>query len=77
MNEKLITAFSTALNIPAEQVTDELSYQGIAQWDSVAHMALVAELEAAFNVMLDTDDIIGMSSVSVARTILAKYGVTF
>jgi acyl carrier protein len=77
MNEKLTNAFCSALNIAPEQVTDELSYQGIQQWDSVAHMALVAELEAAFNVMLDTDDIIAMSSVGVAKQILGKYGVGF
>jgi acyl carrier protein len=39
-------------------------------------MALVAALEEAFDIMLDTDDIIGMSSVAVAKEILAKYGIT-
>ena len=39
--------------------------------------ALVAGLESEFGIMLDTDDIIGMSSVAVARTILVKYGVAF
>jgi acyl carrier protein len=40
-------------------------------------MSLVAALENEFNVMLDTDDIIAMSSVAVARQILAKHGVSF
>jgi acyl carrier protein len=53
----------------------KLAYQSIPQWDSVAHMALVAEIENTFNVTLDTDDIIGMSDVSKAVEILRKHGV--
>ena len=40
--------FSDALGIPVEQVSDVLSYQGIPQWDSVAHMGLIAQLEDWF-----------------------------
>ncbi|MGY3893993.1 acyl carrier protein [Aeromonas enterica] len=67
--------FSEALGIPLEQICDTLSYQGIPQWDSVAHMGLIAQLEDCYGVLLDTDDIIDMSSVAKAREILAKYGV--
>ena len=42
---------------------------------SVAHMGLIAQLEDCYGVLLDTDDIIDMSSVAKAREILAKYGV--
>lgn len=44
---------------------------------SVAHMGLIAQLEDNYGVLLDTDDIIDMSSVGKAREILAKYGVAF
>jgi acyl carrier protein len=54
---------------------DDLEYNSIAQWDSVAHMALIAVLEERFDIMLDTDDIIDMSSVAKAKEILAKYEV--
>lgn len=74
---KLQHAFATALNIDPARVTDDLTYNTIAEWDSVGHMALVAELESVFDVMLDTDDIIDMSSVGKAREILAKYSVVF
>lgn len=74
---KLTQAFVTALAIPAEQVVPELGYGQIKQWDSTAHMILIAELENVFDVMLDTDDIIDMSSYDKARQILTKYGVQF
>ena len=74
---RMAKCFEQALGIPADQVTASLSYNSIKQWDSVAHMALVAALEAEFDIMLDTDDILAMSSVAVARQILEKYGIVF
>ena len=74
---RLVRCFEQALGIPGEQVVDTLTYNSIKQWDSVAHMALVAALETEFDIMLDTDDILAMSSVAVARQILRKYGVEF
>lgn len=73
--QKLIEAFTQALGIESDAVTDELTYNTIPQWDSTAHMVLIAELENTFDVMLDTDDIIDMSSVAQAKLILQKYDV--
>jgi acyl carrier protein len=75
--DKLRDCFSRSLGIPPERVTDDLAYNTITEWDSVGHMALVAELEGEFDIMLDTDDILGMSTVAKAREILARYGVSF
>jgi acyl carrier protein len=66
-----------ALGVAPDAVTDALAYNSITQWDSVAHMALVAALETEFQTVLDTDEIIAMSSVAAAREILAKHGVVF
>ncbi|MDO6691744.1 acyl carrier protein [Aliiglaciecola sp. 3_MG-2023] len=75
--ERIKQAFSDSLAIPLEKVSDDLAYNSIPEWDSTAHMILIAELENLFNVMLDTDDIIDMSSVAKAKEILAKYEIEF
>ena len=75
--QKLVQSFVQALGIGAELVTDELNYNTIKEWDSTAHMILISELENTFGVMLDTDDIIDMSSVGKAKEILTKYDVQF
>ncbi len=75
--EKLMQVFSEALGVKQEAITDDLQYNSIPEWDSVAHMSLIAELEDSFDIMLDTDDIIDMSSVKKAKEILAKYDITF
>lgn len=56
----------------------ELEYMGIPAWDSIGHMSLVAALEEAFDIMMDTDDIIDFSSYKKGMEILSeKYGVEF
>jgi acyl carrier protein len=76
--EILKNAFVTGLGIDPDQTSwEELEYRSIPQWDSVAHMQVVAEIEDAFDIMLDIDDVIGMSSFDVSKVIVAKYGVDF
>ncbi len=73
----LETVFAAALGLDIKQVNDELAYNSIPEWDSVAHMTLVAQIEEEYDILLDTDDIIDMSSVGKAKQILAKYGINF
>ena len=75
--DRLVKVFSESLGIDASSVVDGLQYNTIPEWDSIAHMALVAALESEFDIMMDTDDIIDMSSVNKAKEILAKYEVSF
>ncbi|GIO86593.1 acyl carrier protein [Paenibacillus faecis] len=75
--QKLREIFAEALQIDIERVTDELSYNSIPEWDSIAHMTLIAEIDNVFDTMLDTDDVLDMSSFAKAKEILAKYDVQF
>ena len=74
--DRIRTVFSDALGIEKEKITEEYGY-GDKRWDSVSHMALIAGLETEFNIMIDTEDVIAMSSVKVSKQILGKYGITF
>lgn len=74
---KIKQCFSDALKVSPEQIVDDLSYNSIPTWDSVAHMALITQLESSFDIMLDTDDIIDMSSYAKALQILSKYDIQF
>ena len=68
-------AFQDGLAIPADTDFENLTYRGIPQWDSIAHLQLVMEIENSFDVMLPTEDVIDLSSFAKAREILAKHGV--
>ncbi len=74
-SEKLDAAFRDALSLDDDLNLAHAAYGVTRGWDSTAHMQLVAEIEDAFDIMLDTDDVIGMSSYLVAKDILRKYHV--
>lgn len=76
--EKYNNAFIETFEITEDQLAG-LKYQDIEAWDSVGHMGLVAALEDAFDIMMDTDDIIDFNSYEKGKEILAKadYGVEF
>ena len=78
-NEVLLkNAFAEGLGVTVDDVEwDSLEYRGIEQWDSVAHMQVVAEIEDAFDIMMEIDDVIAMSSFTVTKEILGKYDVSF
>ncbi|MGO5115131.1 acyl carrier protein [Candidatus Avoscillospira sp. LCP25S3_F1] len=72
--EKYNNAFINALQVEESELAG-LEYQAVSGWDSVGHMQLVAELEDAFDIMMDTDDIIDLSSYEKGKEILKKYEV--
>ena len=74
--EKYNNVFMENLQITEDQLVG-LTYQSVELWDSVGHMSLVAALEDEFDIMIDTDDIIDLSSYEKGKEILAKYGVEF
>lgn len=67
--------FQDVLSLEPPIDWDGLRYQQVEAWDSLGHMAIVAELEDAFGILMETDDIVDMSSFGRALEILSKYGI--
>ena len=72
--EKIRDLFRESFDLDAGCAVDGLAYRGIPAWDSVGHMRLIAALETEFDIMLDTDDVLDLSSFAKAVEILRKYG---
>jgi acyl carrier protein len=53
----------------------DMAPEDVQQWDSLGHMRLVAELEAAFGVQFEVDEITEMSSGGKIVEILQAKGV--
>lgn len=68
-------AFISVLSIEKTQLNDSLEYQSVDTWDSVAHMSLMAELEDAFDIELDMDDIVDFGTYLTGLETMRKYGV--
>jgi acyl carrier protein len=78
VEDTLKTAFSEGLGVSIDETDwSSLTYRGIPEWDSVAHMQVIAEIEDAFDIMLEIDDVTGMSSFEIAKDILTKYDLSF
>lgn len=58
-----------------EAELENLKYQSVEAWDSVGQMELVAELEEAFGIMFETDDMMDIVSYNAGKEILKKYEI--
>ena len=69
--------FRDSFNVEESQLAG-LTYQSVTQWDSVGHMAMIASLEETFDIMMEIDDIIDLSSYEKGKEILTqKYDISF
>jgi acyl carrier protein len=73
--EKYNQAFIEVLSLEASQLNNELEYQSVPSWDSVAHMTLMAELEDLFDIELEMDDIVDFGTYMTGFETMRKYGV--
>jgi len=70
--EKYKKAFTDSLGINLKDLKDSLKYNDIPEWDSIGHMTLISNLEDAFNITIETDDIVDFSSFKKGIEILKK-----
>ena len=73
--KKYDEAFIETFDLKHDQLNSSLEYQSINAWDSVGHMALIAELEDVFDIMLEMDDIVDFGSYETGIKTMQKYGV--
>jgi acyl carrier protein len=70
------TAFAEGLELPEAAICDTLTRSETPDWDSVAQMRIVTELEDKFGIFFDTEDILSFDSYSAGIKILANHGIT-
>lgn len=75
--EKYSKVFVDVLGITEDSLNDSFTFKAVPQWDSVAHLSLISELEEAFDVMFESEDILHYGSYLNGIDILKRYGVEF
>lgn len=70
-NEVFCEVFSLEQGFEGEMVKMSL----VKDWDSVGHVNLIGTLEDAFDIMLDTEDILKLKSYEDGIEILKKYNI--
>mgnify|MGYP001244186487 FL=1 len=75
--EKYKKTFIESLSINSKDLSEDLKYNDIPEWDSIGHMTLISGLEEIFGITIETDDIVDSSSYKKGLEILKKYKVDF
>lgn len=74
--EKLKDILTKVLLIDKSKISDGMSRKSVKEWDSMAHLMLVSEIESAFEVAMNDDDIMEIQTVGDIKKILKNLGVT-
>ncbi|MDH5794925.1 MAG: acyl carrier protein [Candidatus Bathyarchaeota archaeon] len=73
--EKLREIAAKVLLLQGSEVNDNISRKDTEAWDSLAHLMLINETEATFEVSFSDDDILEINSIGDLRNKLRKLGV--
>ena len=64
--------FISSLGLKKNINFNKLKY-GDPNWDSVAHMKLIAQIEKKLKISIDVEDVVDMSSFKKAISLIDKY----
>lgn len=74
--EKYNQVFMRVLGVNEAALNEAFTFKAVPQWDSVAHLSLISELEETFDVMFESEDILHYGSYENGKKILGRYGVS-
>jgi len=73
--EKLKEILAKVLLVDGTKINDRVSRKDVEEWDSMAHLMLVSEIESEFGVMMSDDDITEIKTVGDIKRVLRKLDV--
>ena len=73
LHQLLVEFFNLPTNTPAENISQPL----LANWDSLAMVQLITELERRFSVEFDLEEIQLLRSYAEIREALSRKGIVF
>lgn len=73
--ERYNKVFEESFGVSADRLGSAFTFKDTPEWDSVAHLNLVTNLEDEFDIMLESEDILHFGSYENGKLLLSKYGV--
>lgn len=71
MKEQIIALIEELLRVETGTITEETQIEDVEQWDSLAHVMIIGELEERLSVSIPLDEAIELTSV---KELLEKAG---
>jgi len=75
--KKLFQVFADVLKVDIASLDEKSSPDTIPNWDSLAVVNLVSELEQTFSVQFDILEIVDFHNIEVIKSILMEKGIVF
>jgi len=70
LNARIRETLSMALQVPADEIGEDLAFGDIPQWDSMGHMEVMMRLEEFFGIEINADTIATLTSFTAIRQYL-------
>ncbi len=64
MKEKIIALMEEIFQVPAGTVTEDTKASDLEQWDSLAHVMMIGELESQLGISIPLDEAVEITSVA-------------
>lgn len=76
--EKLNQIFCEVYSVEESALNEDFVNTNVETWDSIHQLSMVAAIEEAFDLMMDAEDILDMTSYNNVKQLLAsKYEIVF
>lgn len=76
--EKLNQIFCEVYSVEESALNEDFVNTNVATWDSIHQLSMVAAIEESFDLMMDAEDILEMTSyVNVKNLLTSKYEIAF
>ncbi|HWY60341.1 MAG TPA: acyl carrier protein [Rhizomicrobium sp.] len=75
MRMALQEIFVNEMGVKPSDFTDDLIYNSIPEWDSQSHLILILAVEEKFNISLEPEDVVSMTTVRKIVDLLQSKGV--
>lgn len=72
MKEKIIALIEAALEVPAGTITENTMIADVEQWDSLAHVMIIGELEEKLGISVPLEEAVELTGM---QELLEKCGV--
>lgn len=72
MRERIISLMEELWNLPAGSITENTMAEDVEEWDSLAHVMLIGELEDKLKIVIPLDEAIEITGV---KDLFEKAGV--
>jgi len=73
--EKLNNIFCEVFSVEQSVLNSDFCKDNVEGWDSVRQLSLTTALEDEFDIMLDAEDILEVTSYEKTKAILKKYDI--